>query len=283
MAELAGARFRRRAGVRPIQRKAAWSAAASAQRRLDGCGSEAGGAPNRGRVGRVALVFLLLVLAAHVVTGNAATAAQSYQRGQNVAPAFEGWERNDDGSYSFLFGYMNRNWSQRIDVPIGEHNGFSPGPADRGQPTHFLPRRNRFVFKVRVPADWGDRELVWTLTSNGVTERAYATLRPDYIVDNTVVMSETGALGAGSSNAQMRANQPPTVALEGPEEREAIVGQPVTLTVHVEDDGLLRSRRRTSGPPATAADSARADSIRSAPPSAAAASSPPSPAACCSA
>ena len=195
-------------------------------------------------------------------------AAQTYQRGQNIAPAFEGWVPNDDGTFSFLFGYMNRNWSQELDVPIGEQNGFSPGPADRGQPTHFLPRRNRFVFEVRVPADWGDRELVWTVTSNGVTERAFATLRPDYIVDNTVIMSETGALGAGSSNAEMRANQPPTITLEGASERVATVGSPVTLTVLVEDDGLLRSRRRRSPPPPllTAEDSARADSIRATPP-----------------
>ena len=133
--------------------------------------------------------------------------AQTYTRGQNVAPAFEGWERNEDGSFNFLFGYMNRNWLEEIDVPVGDDNTFSPGPADRGQPTHFLPRRNRFVFKVRVPADWGEKELVWTLTSQGVTEHAYASLRPDYIVDNTVIMSETGALGAGSSNAEMRANE----------------------------------------------------------------------------
>ncbi|MDE2806188.1 MAG: hypothetical protein OXN18_13675 [Gemmatimonadota bacterium] len=194
-------------------------------------------------------------------------AAQTYQRGQNVAPAFEGWERNEDGSFSFLFGYMNRNWLEEVDVPVGEHNAFSPGPADRGQPTHFLPRRNRFVFKVRVPADWGDRELVWTLTSNGVTERAYATLRPDYVVDNVVIMSETGALGAGSSNARMRANEPPTITLEGPVARQATVGVPLGITVLVEDDGLLRSRRRPPGPPPeTAADSARADSIWNAPP-----------------
>ena len=113
-----------------------------------------------------------------------------------------GGRGNEDGSFNFLFGYMNRNWLEEIDVPVGEDNMFSPGPADRGQPTHFQPRRNRFVFKVRVPADWGEKELVRTLTSQGVTERAYASLRPDYIVDNTVIMSETGALGAGSSNAR---------------------------------------------------------------------------------
>jgi len=188
-------------------------------------------------------------------------AAQTYQRGQNVAPAFEGWERNEDGSFSFLFGYMNRNWHEQLDVPVGEHNSFSPGPADRGQPTHFLPRRNRFVFKVRVPADWGDKELVWTLTSNGVTERAYASLRPDYIVDNMVFMSETGALGAGHSNAETRGNEPPTITLEGPTERQTTVGSPVTITALVEDDGLLRARRPRPPRLETAADSARADSF----------------------
>ncbi|MXX71083.1 MAG: hypothetical protein F4106_09635 [Gemmatimonadetes bacterium] len=214
--------------------------------------------------GRVAVAALLLLGA---WPASDPVAGQTYQHGQNVAPAFEGWERNEDGSFSFLFGYMNRNWLERIDVPVGEDNSFSPGPADRGQPTHFLPRRNRFVFKVRVPADWGDRELVWTLTSNGVTERAYATLRPDYVVDNMVIMSETGALGAGSSNATVRGNQPPRITLEGPVEREASVGVPVTITALVEDDGLLRSRRRPPPPPPeTAEDSARADSIWNAPP-----------------
>ncbi len=124
------------------------------------------------------------------------------------------------------------------------------------------------MFRVRVPADWGDRELVWTLTSQGVTEHAYASLRPDYIVDNTVIMSETGALGAGSSNAEMRANEPPRITLEGERTREAIVGQPVTVTVLVEDDGLLKPpRRRTPQPPDTAEDSARVDSIARAHPS----------------
>ena len=147
--------------------------------------------PSRARVAPL----LALILAACGLPAD--SHAQTYARGQNVAPAFEGWEKNEDGSFNFLFGYMNRNWLEEIDVPVGEDNMFSPGPADRGQPTHFLPRRNRFVFKVRVPADWGDRELVWTLTSQGVTEHAYASLRPDYIVDNTVIMSETGSARRG--------------------------------------------------------------------------------------
>ena len=71
---------------------------------------------------------------------------------------------------------MNRNWGEEIDIPVGTDNYFSPGPADVGQPTHFLPRRNRFIFEGRVPADFGDKELVWTLTSQGEERKAYGSL-----------------------------------------------------------------------------------------------------------
>ena len=98
-------------------------------------------------------------------------AQRSYATGQTIAPAYEGWERNDDGSFTLVFGYMNRNWEEEIDVPVGAGNSIEPGGPDQGQPTHFYPRRNRFVFRVRVPADFGDQELVWTLTAHGQTER----------------------------------------------------------------------------------------------------------------
>jgi hypothetical protein len=76
------------------------------------------------------------------------------------------------------------NWEEELHVPIGPENNIEPGGPDRGQPTRLLPRRNRFVFKVRVPADWGDKELVWTLTTKGKTEKAYASLRQDYFIDD---------------------------------------------------------------------------------------------------
>ena len=120
--------------------------------------------------------------------------AQTYRSGQHVEPAFEGWRPNEDGTFNMMFGYMNENWEEEPGVEVGEDNYFSPGEADRGQPTHFLPRRNRFTFEVTVPADWGDRELVWTLKVNGEERKAYATLRQDYLVDNMVIASETGSL-----------------------------------------------------------------------------------------
>ncbi|PYR25107.1 MAG: hypothetical protein DMF98_13315, partial [Acidobacteria bacterium] len=102
--------------------------------------------------------------------------------------------------FNFLFGYMNRNWEEEIDVPVGPDNGIEPGGLDQGQPTRFLPRRNRFVFRVQVPPDFGNKEMVWTLTTRGRTEKAFATLRPDYFINDVVMASETGALGAGTSS-----------------------------------------------------------------------------------
>jgi hypothetical protein len=205
----------------------------------------------RAASGFAARTACLAVLALLQAPPLAAQMRASYSSGQNVAPAFEGWEENPDGSFSFVFGYMNRNWEEQLEVAAGPENFFSPGPADRGQPTHFLPRRNRFVFKVRVPADFGSQELVWTLTSNGVTEKAYATLNRDYRIDPMVIMSETGALGAGSSNEEVRGNVPPTISLQGERVRRVRVGEPLELAVTVTDDGLPPSRG-VANPPANA-------------------------------
>lgn len=168
----------------------------------------------------------------------------TFSKGQSVSPAFEGWRNNPDGTYTLLFGYMNRNWEEEPDVPVGPDNYFSPGPQDRGQPTHFLPRRNRFVFEVVVPADFGDQELTWTLRVSGEEHTAYATLREDYYVDNVVIMSETGTLGAGTSSPELRAHTPPGVELETPTELDAVVGEPVQVVARVTDDGLPRRDRR---------------------------------------
>lgn len=193
------------------------------------------------RLGTLGWLVTLGALGALMVAPAAAGAqGLTYNKGQSISPAFEGWTRNEDGSYNLLFGYMNRNWEEEPDVPVGADNYFSPGPQDRGQPTHFLPRRNRFVFEVRVPADFGDSELEWTLRVNGEEDTAYGSLRDDYFVDNVVIMSETGTLGAGTSDPELRAHTPPEVDLETETELEAVVGRPVRLVAHVTDDGLPR-------------------------------------------
>jgi hypothetical protein len=193
---------------------------------------------------RTRLLFVAATISLMAFVAHRGTSAQSltYARGQSVSPAYEGWEENPDGSFNFLFGYMNRNWEQELDVPIGPGNNIEPGEPDQGQPTHFLPRRNRFIFKVRVPKDWGNKELIWTLTTQGKTEKAFATLRLDSQVDDVVKASETGALGAGTSSPEVRANTPPVVRLEGERHRMVKAGQPLSLVAWVTDDGVPKQR-----------------------------------------
>jgi hypothetical protein len=167
---------------------------------------------------------------------------QSYSSGQPVWPAFEGWEHNDDGSANFVFGYMNDNWQEEFDVAIGPENSIEPGGPDRGQPTYFQPRRNRFVFRVRVPNDWGTKEMVWTLATHGVARKVYASLRTDLQIEDIDIMSETGALGAGSSNPEIRADKPPAIEIVGSRLLTATVGKPLTLTAIVTDDGVPKPR-----------------------------------------
>lgn len=187
----------------------------------------------------VALMTLMLPIGGHALFAQ----SLSYTSGQTVTPAYEGWEQDPDGSKYFVFGYMNKNWEEELDVAIGAANGFAPGDADRGQPTHFLPRRNRFIFRVPVPKGFTEKdELVWTLTTQGKTAKAYASLRPDYLIDDVVKASETGALGAGSSNPTIRSNKSPSVRAEG--SRQAKVGEWVTLVAIVNDDGIPKARSR---------------------------------------
>jgi hypothetical protein len=184
-----------------------------------------------------------LLTAALFVAAWQAAGAQSYTRGQNVSPAYEGWEEEADGSRYFLFGYMNRNWEEELDVPVGVDNNIQPGGPDLGQPTHFQPRRNRFMFRVRVPNNFTETdEMIWTLTTKGKTEKAYATVRTDYKIDDVVIASETGALGAGTSSPEMRANKRPVVKVDGDRKRTVKVGQPLVLTAVMTDDGVPRRR-----------------------------------------
>ncbi len=179
---------------------------------------------------------VLLLAAIALGAGLGGGAQQRYLTGQAVMPAYEGWERNADGSFDLVFGTMNRNWQQEIDIPIGPANNVEPGGPDQGQPTHFLPRRNRFMFRVRVPADFGDDEVVWTLTSpNGETKRAYATLHPDYYIDDLVLQRNNGAPTAD----ELLVNEAPVLEVDGATTRRVAVGQPLALVARVEDDDLL--------------------------------------------
>jgi hypothetical protein len=165
-----------------------------------------------------------------------------FDRGQNVAPVFEGWEHNPDGSFNMVFGYFNRNVEEVADIPVGPDNSVEPGGPDQGQPTHLLTRRHKFVFRVRVPSDFGKNEVIWTLTINGKTERAYGTLRSEFGLSNNEIQMNWGAMPNAAVRGEDARNQPPIIKLEGSDRRTVKVGQPLTLTAFISDDELLKPR-----------------------------------------
>ena len=162
---------------------------------------------------------------------------QRFSSGQDIQPIFEGWSLNDDGSYNFLFGYLNRNYAERPTVPIGEDNFFSPGAPDRGQPTYFYPRTNRYQFEVSVPADFPrDGELIWEVTRQGSTQRAYGWLQAEWEIDvNTITSNGRTQFGRGVE--ELYGNIAPVVTVEA-STRSVVVGQPVTLAARMSDDDL---------------------------------------------
>jgi hypothetical protein len=187
---------------------------------------------------RIALAFL----AAVVLQSAGAQTRFTYSKGQSVSPAFEGWMPNEDGSFTLYFGYMNTNWLEEFDIPVGPENNIEPGGPDQGQPTHLYPRRNPFLFMIRVPKNFGNKELIWTLTTNGKTEKAYASLKTDYEIDKQVISTEIGGDG-GSLRDELRYNIPPELEIQGEARGSVKVGEPFTLVAFAADPDNLPARR----------------------------------------
>lgn len=165
--------------------------------------------------------------------------------GQSVTPAYEGWFENPDGTFSLSFGYFNRNYEEQLDIPIGASNRFDPGPADRGQPTHFLPRRQTGIFTVVVPADFGDQALTWTLTTHGQTYAIPGRLRAEWRIDPLREVT------SGNTPPAVRF-RPDGPAVQGPggghTSLTASVSEPTAVTLWVTDDGVRKFRRSQSPP-----------------------------------
>lgn len=158
-----------------------------------------------------------------------------FNSGQNIVPYFEGWVRNPDGTFDLVFGYFNRNWTEEIVIAPGPDNRIEPNGPDAGQPTYFLPRRQRWIFRVRVPANFGKNEVTWTLKANGRAEKAYGSLLPSEEITERVIMTN-GGLDPGADDP----NEPPSVTIAPVQ--SATVGAAVTLLATVADDGLPKPR-----------------------------------------
>jgi hypothetical protein len=195
-----------------------------------------------------------VALASWFVLGNGGSAAQlplepSRESGQSITAAYEGWFKNADGTFTLLLGYYNRNSKQVLDIPVGPDNRIEPSGPDRGQPTHFLPRRQWGVFTVVVPADFGDKKLTWTLTANGKTTSVPMGLHRDYEIDPFRDSAE-------KNTPPVLKFQPQGTPLQGPPRGisasyDAMVGAPLTLTVWASDDAIVDASRRTPEAPVT--------------------------------
>ena len=167
--------------------------------------------------------------------------------GDVVAPFFDGWYDNGDGTVTYQFGFMNRNTEEIVDIPIGPDNTLEPAELDGVQPTHFPVydrpgfngKRERGTFAVTVPKG---QEVTWTLSHAGHTYSV-----PGRATSTAYELSR-GSAAFGSLAPRIR------FALGGVESHdtegiwaervEAQVGVPITLTALVQDRGV-RERYET--------------------------------------
>lgn len=157
------------------------------------------------------------------------------ERGTSVTPAFEGWYYDKDGSQRLLVGYFNRNTKQELDIPVGPNNRIEPGGPDMGQPTHFQIGRQWGILAIKVPKDFGDKKLTWTIVANGLTNSITLHTKPDYVVEPF----EDAANKNTPPKIQFQENGP---IFTGPPTTPAATytvaaNAPLTLTAWVSDEG----------------------------------------------
>jgi hypothetical protein len=199
------------------------------------------------RIAAIAVVSVVVLLAAAGVSAQLPLTSLK-SSGQTVSPVYEGWYKNADGTFTMSFGYYNRNTVEVVGIPVGADNFISPGDRNQGQPTEFQPRRHWGVFGVKVPADFGKKEVLWTLKFRGATYAIPGMLHPNWQIDalegeagsgNTppvVKFSETGAEGRG-----------PVGVTAGP--MTASTGQPLPISVWASDDGKSPAARGRGAAP----------------------------------
>ena len=190
-------------------------------------------------MGRLALALVAAACLAAVATPAARQLAMEPLKdsGQNVYPAFEGWYQNADGTYTLLIGYYNRNKKQTLDIPIGPENRIEPGGPDQGQPTHFVVGRGWGTLTVKVPKDFGDKKVTWTLTANGKTVTIPFGITKGYQIEpykdeamgNTPPVIKFAESGAKLTGPPGPLASYPTVT--------GATGEPVPITFWITDDG----------------------------------------------
>ena len=153
------------------------------------------------------------VVAAAMMAGVIGSVQAQPYRLQGISPIFDGWEELADGTRLFYFGYMNRN-SSDVVIPVGAANAFGPEPADRGQPTVFLPGRHKHLFTIS--SNNHNDKLTWTVRTEAGVQTANASFNLLHILEER--------------ENEDPAAKPPAVAAAAV---KAKAGSPVTITPRI--------------------------------------------------
>lgn len=197
--------------------------------------------------------------------------------GLPVIPLFEGFYQNPDGTYTFEFGFWNRNQEQSFVVPIGEDNSIEPAEYDGVQPTVFPPSKARGYnhgnttgnFTVTVPGEFAENggAVVWTIRTNGSANSVPGEAVPSYglslgpqaggSLPPALKLVEDGPELWGSFSADGDPRERSTIrglgggsvrgSVANPVSMTGSVGAPLTLTVWAQDRFVpLNERKRVT-------------------------------------
>jgi hypothetical protein len=170
----------------------------------------------------------------------------SAQRNQPIYPAYDGFLKNADGTYTLAFGYFSHN-GEDVSIPPGQDNTFTPDPGDRQQPVVFKPGHWRFQCVMVVSADSAPH-VRWKLTHAGTTTgTSERMLQSNWnLVEGA---AELGRIDFAKAPKGVCLNRAPTVRLLGKTARkgevtiDASTSEELHLFGSVHDEGLPRGRR----------------------------------------
>ena len=185
-----------------------------------------------------AVPFVVAACAAYAIVSAASAQLPlepARERGNSITGAFEGWYKNDDGTFTLLMGYFNRNTRQTMEIPVGPNNRIEPGGPDMGQPTFFEPRRGWGVFTIVVPKDFGTRKYTWTITANGETTTVPLSLHSQWEISpfKDPAMGNTPPTVKFSATGNVLTGPPRGIAAT----YNGAVNQPVAMEFWVADKG----------------------------------------------
>jgi hypothetical protein len=174
----------------------------------------------------------------------------SAQRGQPIYPAYDGYVKNPDGSYTLSFAYFSHN-AETVSIAPGGANAFAPAPIDRQQPTVFKPGHWRFQCVMVVGPEF-DGKMQWSLTYAGTTTgTSERMLQSNWnLVEGAAELSR---IDFANARRGVCLNRAPIVRLLGKTARkgevsiDATTSEELHLFGSVNDEGLPRGQNPVVG------------------------------------